>query len=104
MMFCLQHDSSNEFMFLDGRVGLSRGEVNDTGSIRDVDMGLAWPHGWEQWYGQLGRMLDPETSESLLSKFGHLNWDSALWGFIECTIYVKFDSHTTQPERNTISN
>ena len=54
-------------MFLDGRVGLSRGEVNDTGSIRDVDMGLAWPHGWEQWYGQLGRMLDPETSESCQS-------------------------------------
>ena len=30
------HDSSNEFVFLDGRVGLSRGEVNDTGSIREI--------------------------------------------------------------------
>jgi hypothetical protein len=30
------HDSSNEFMFLDDRVGLYRGEVNDTGSIREI--------------------------------------------------------------------
>jgi hypothetical protein len=30
------HDGSNEFMFLDSRVGLSRGEVNDTGSIREI--------------------------------------------------------------------
>jgi hypothetical protein len=30
------HDSSNEFVFLDDRVGLYRGEVNDTGSIREI--------------------------------------------------------------------
>jgi hypothetical protein len=30
------HDSNNEFMFLDDRVGLYRDEVNDTGSIKEI--------------------------------------------------------------------
>jgi hypothetical protein len=30
------HDGSNEFMFLDDRVGLYRSEVNDTGSTREI--------------------------------------------------------------------